>query len=482
MFLERLMKKSIIILSCILCIGIFSGCGNKNVEVSNDDNIVETLEAIEIITSEQLTEAVALTKQELVQWTDYVNSRENNAFLLSYYDKPNQIDLHELFYTGCGFDMEELTEKEIQQYLNWIEADEIYTDMTRITGKQVESVLKQRLGLTMEDMEHPLDWCYLKDSDVYLMQHGDTNVQSFICVEGKKNGNRVILDCFSKMTEKTCRVTLELSEDSSLWMFVSNIEITNEEVSVDNGEGLISDDSFEDNIFISDEAYMDVQNRLGEENAQQLRVFAENYEKWLPEEGETAGGTLGLAVYDLDKDGQLELMCALVQGTGLYACNRFYQAEVENGLVRELEQMSESEYLAFEIETKPPTQEWASAYEDEQGRILYMAADYGKAGMQSAACTEGYYYLENGKVVSEEICSYVVEYYESEDGIYTYYVPNSDESVEKEVWEIVKQDFPNGKKALDVNICWKSLYEEEIDGKKELEWFLLLAESLEGAI
>ena len=68
-------------------------------------------------------------------------------------------------------------------------------------------------------------------------------------------------------------------------------------------------------------------------------------------------------------DGQLELMCALVQGTGLYACNRFYQAEVENG-----------------------------------------------------------------------------------------------------------------KKALDVSICWKSLYEEEIAEKKVQGWFLLLAESLEGAV
>ena len=120
--------------------------------------------------------------------------------------------------------------------------------------------------------------------------------------------------------------------------------------------------------------------------------------------------------------------------------------------------------------------------QDEQGRILYMTADYGKAGMQSAACTEGYYYLENGKVVSEEICSYVVEYYESEDGIYTYYVPGSDEPVEKDIWEIAKQDFPNGKKALDVSICWKSLYEEEIAEKKVQGWFLLLAESLEGAV
>lgn len=478
MFLRRLMKKNIAILSCVLCIGIFSGCSNEKVEVSNDDNAVETED---VTTSEQITEEVALTDQELAQWTDYVNSRENNAFLLSYYEKPYQIDLNELFYTGCGLDMEHLTDKEIQEYLEWAGMDEIYTDFTRVTSEQIASVIKTRLGLSVEDMEKPLDWCYLVDSDAYVMQHGDTNAQNFECIAGSRKGNLVVLDCLM-VTGEICRVTLELSEDSSLWMFVSNIKIADNEVAADNDEGLIINDSTEDNIFISNEVYMDVQNRLGEENAKQLNVFAENYEKWIPEEGEIAGETLGLAVYDLDKDGQLELMWALVQGTGLFACNKFYQAEVENGLVRELEQESASEYLAFEIETKPPTTEWAAAYQDEEGRILYMTADYGKAGMQSAACTEGYYYLENGKVVSEGICSYVVEYYESEDGIYTYYAPGSDEPVEKDVWESLKQDFPNGKKAMDVNICWKSLYEEEIAEKKVQGWFLLLAESLEGAV
>ena len=123
MFLRKLMKKSIAILSCVLCIGIFSGCDNEEIEISNDDKIVET---VGITTSEQITEELVLTNQELAQWTD-------------------------------------------------------------------------------------------------------------------------------------------------------------------NNEGVISGDIFEDNIFISDEVYMDIQNRLGEENAQQLSVFAENYEKWIPEEGETAG-------------------------------------------------------------------------------------------------------------------------------------------------------------------------------------------------
>ncbi len=294
MIICRQKKNSISIwLLCAFCTTVLWGCGNKTVETQNE-NIVETAETVETTEIAETTEAsdaedvaetVALTEQELEQWTKYVNSRENNAFLLSYYDEPKQIDLNELFYTGCGLDMEELTDKEVQEYLEWTEMDEIYTDVTRITGEQIASVLKQRLGLTMEDMEQPLEWCYLVNSDIYVMQHGDTNVQIFTCIAGSRMGNQVVLDCLSQMTEEICRVTLELPENSEIWMFVSNKAVMDEPVETDHSESIGYGENFEDSIFISDEAYMEVYDRLGEENAQQLRVFAENFERWLPEEG-----------------------------------------------------------------------------------------------------------------------------------------------------------------------------------------------------
>ena len=484
MIICRQKKKSISIwLLCVFCITVLGGCGTRTVETQND-NIAETTETVETAEasdSEAVAETVALTEQELEQWTNYVNSRENNAFLLSYYDEPKQIDLNELFYTGCGLDMEELTDKEVQEYLEWTGMDEVYTEFTRITGEQVATVLKSRLGLTMEEMEKPLEWCYLTESDAYVMQHGDTNAQNFKCIAGSRTVNQVVLDYLS-VTGCISRVTLELPENSEIWRFVSNQAVMDETVETDNNESTIYDGNYEDSIFISDEAYMEVYDRLGEENAQQLRVFAENFERWLPEEGATAGGTLGIAVYDLDKDGQLELMCALVQGTGLYACNTFYHAEVENGEVFELDQKASPIELAFEIDRIPSSEGWANAYEDEQGRILYMSVDYGRAGMWSASCTEGYYYLENEEVVSVPIRSYVLEYDENEEEIYTYYLSDWDTPIEKEEWEKAGQNFLTDKEALDVSICWKSLYETEIAEKKASGWFLLLAESLDGAV
>lgn len=253
---------------CAFCATVLLGCNSRAVETQNDN----TADTTETSASEAVAETVALTEQELAQWTDYVNSRENNAFLLTYYDEPKQIDLNELFYTGCGLDMEELTDKEVQEYLEWEEMDEVYTEFTRITGKQIASVLKLRLGLTMEDMEQPLEWCYLKDSDAYVMQHGDTNAQNFICIAGSRTGNQVVLDCLSEMTGWICRVTLVLPENSEIWMFVSNEMIMNEPAGANNSESAIYSENFEDSIFISDEAYMEVYSRLGEGNAKQLRL------------------------------------------------------------------------------------------------------------------------------------------------------------------------------------------------------------------
>lgn len=451
MTIHNLKKKCLsLILLCILCSAILLGCGIKETTQHEKEQPGTDAE----------TETKILTDQELAQWTAYVNARENNGFLLSFYDRPQQIDLGELFYSGCGLDQEELSPEETKEYLELTEMEEIYTDVIRITGEQIESVLKQRLGLTPADMEKPLEWCYLAASDAYVVQHGDTNAQNFTCISGTQTGNQVILDCLSGMTGETCRVTLKLPDGKDIWMFVSN--------------KALSTAAFDDGSFISDAAYQDVVSRLGEENALQLRTFAENYQEWLPAEDDIAPGVMNFAVYDLDGDGQPELMHAQIQGTGLYACNFFYQADVENGQVHELNQQTPEDGFALEIaQTK--------AYTDQQGKIFYMASDYGRAGAQFSSCTDGYYYLENGTVISKAIRSYTLEYNEKEEETYTYYLIDQEKPVTKSEWEAASRAFLDGKTTADSSICWKDLPVEEIAEKTARDWFLLLAESLEEA-
>ena len=482
MLFRQKRKYIIVLLLCTFCIAVFAGCSNSADDPLNNDTVDTTENTAESPAPENTPEPVVLTEQELAQWTDYVNSRENNAFLLSYYDEPSTIDLNELFYTGCGLDMENLSDKEVQEYLAWAGADEVYTEFTRLTGEQIASVLKLRLGLTLEDMAQPFEWCYLAESDAYVMQHGDTNTQNFTCIAGIQTGNQVVLDCLSQMTGSVCRVTLVLPENSEIWMFVSNKAVTGEITNTDDSDISNDNEAFEDSIFISDEAYNDVYYRLGAQNAEQLRVFAENYDRFLPEEGMLAGGSLGIAVCDLDRDGQLELMCTFVQGSLLFSWNVFFHADVENGQLIELDLTPSPGDLAFEIEHPLFSEEWANAYQDDQGRILYIAADYARLGMQLSFRTDGYYYLENEEVVSVPLRSYLLELNEEGEETCTYFLPGSDSPVTKEDWENAGKAFLNGKTALDVSICWKDVYETEISEKKVLGWFLLLAESLSGAV
>lgn len=243
---------------------------------------------------------------------------------------------------------------------------------------------------------------------------------------------------------------------------------------VESSAGEETEETFEDSIFISDEVYMDAVSSLGEENALQLRTFAENYQQWVPEEGEIFLGATGFAICDLDGDGHLELLRTQVQGTGLYAVNSFYQADVDNGQVYELEQQTSPEELAFEIGGQ------TEVYTDQEGSVFYMAADYGKAGLQFSSCTEGYYYLKNKTIISEKIRSYTLEYDEMGKGTYTYYLSGQEMPVTESEWAAARQTFLENKTLMDSAICWRELYGEEITAKKVQGWFLLLAESLRG--
>ena len=86
--------------------------------------------------------------------------------------------------------------------------------------------------------------------------------------------------------------------------------------------------------------------------AEQIQLFVAEKDVWLQEDFGPYG--VSVAVYDLDGDGVLELMTTVVQGTGLYALNNFYQADLENGCLVELKQGPEDllEYGSYH-QTEP---------------------------------------------------------------------------------------------------------------------------------
>ena len=217
--------------------------------------------------------------------------------------------------------------------------------------------------------------------------------------------------------------------------------------------------------------------------AEQIQLFVAEKDVWLSEDFGPYG--VSVAVYDLDGDGVLELMTTVVQGTGLYALNNFYQADLENGCLVELEQGPEEllEYGGVGLELASYGYEQRNnAYVDENGRMMYSAVDYGRAGMAFSSCAEGVYYLENGVVMTQLIRSYTTDFTENEDGVDTYYVSDKEESVTKEEWEAEYDNFTANKEVKKVTIGWKDFLQDEMLEFSSEEWIDILTSSLEEAV
>lgn len=217
--------------------------------------------------------------------------------------------------------------------------------------------------------------------------------------------------------------------------------------------------------------------------AAQIQLFVEEKDVWIQEDFGPYG--VSLAVYDLDGDGILELMTTVTQGTGLFAYNNFYQADLENGCLVEVQQGPEDllEYggLGFELASYGYERE-DKAYVDENGSIMYPAVDYGRAGMAFSSCAEGVYYLENGVVMNQIIRSYTTEYTEDEDGVVTYYVADNEEPVTKEEWEAEYDNFIANKEEKEINIGWKDYLLDEMLELSNEEWSQVLTSSWEEAV
>lgn len=236
-------------------------------------------------------------------------------------------------------------------------------------------------------------------------------------------------------------------------------------------------------IISNESSVVEIEEETTDTYAEQIHLFAEQKDIWLQEDWGPYAASV--AIYDLDRDGILELMTTVTQGTGLYAYNNFYQADVENGCILELkqgpEEMLECSGLGWEL-TSYGYERRDKAYVDENGRIYYPAVDYGRAGIAFSSYTEGLYYLENGVVMNLEIRSCTTDFTENEDGVETYYVPNEQEPVAREEWEAEYEKFIEGKEHQKINIAWKEFYEEEVPSISEEEWLEILTKSWQQAL
>ena len=136
------------------------------------------------------------------------------------YDKPENIDLGELFYCEGTT---QFSDEELKAVLGYSGSEDLPCPAYKLTAAEIDRVLLQYTGLTLEQTNKVgLDmFTYSADYDAYYFEHGDTNYcGDLMFLSGTREGNTVKLYCSDAGSSWTC-VTLEEQEDGN-WWFVSN--------------------------------------------------------------------------------------------------------------------------------------------------------------------------------------------------------------------------------------------------------------------
>ncbi|MBQ6590075.1 MAG: hypothetical protein IJH93_00805 [Lachnospiraceae bacterium] len=149
----------------------------------------------ESLTAAEENQALTRLDAETLQnMEDYLNGMENYGFLLSCYEKPEDIDLSMVFYSGAGYPQGKLEDKEEKLLLDRMDCEEFVTPVTKVPEDYIQDLLARKAGITMEESVKGLDgWSHIGRYHAYYHAHGDTNYRKVDCLDGWQQGDTFIL-------------------------------------------------------------------------------------------------------------------------------------------------------------------------------------------------------------------------------------------------------------------------------------------------
>ena len=117
-------------------------------------------------------------------------------FLTSTYDRPEDVDMYQLFYNGAAVE-QKTTPAERQAVVDTgYSGYDPEVDLLKITTEQVDYVLTAWLGLTLAETDalNMGSFTYLADYDAYYHFHGDTNAPGYVqFYAGEQEGDTIAL-------------------------------------------------------------------------------------------------------------------------------------------------------------------------------------------------------------------------------------------------------------------------------------------------
>ena len=135
--------------------------------------------------------------QTLEMLQNYLNEDSSYGFLLSSYDIPEEIDLNQVFYSGAGYEQKELTKKEKELLLQRIPQDEISTPVVKVTDEQVDTLLRQKAGITYDEAKKSFKeedgWEHIGRMEAWYALRGDSNRMYAQCTDAWQQGDLYII-------------------------------------------------------------------------------------------------------------------------------------------------------------------------------------------------------------------------------------------------------------------------------------------------
>ena len=160
------------------------------------------------------------------EWFNEDDFNIRNQFLNSLYDRPEDIDLYNLFYCGSGLP-ETISDQELAEEGNWATDGELICPLEKNSRANMDAVLTQYAGLTVEETNQVglEGFSYREEYDAWYHAHGDTNYYPQVDITaGRRQGDLIHL--YYRETFRPDRgdwgcVTLRDLGDGNYW-FASN--------------------------------------------------------------------------------------------------------------------------------------------------------------------------------------------------------------------------------------------------------------------
>ena len=139
---------------------------------------------------EKKAEVKKLTDEECRKMELFLNDEGSYGFLLSVYEKPQDLDAEQVFYIGAGLAEFGIPEEEREAYLEETGKEEA-PNLFRLSSQQISDHLQYRAGISLEELSSQPDWVYLEDYDAYYQAHGDedTNICRFEVTDAAVQGD-----------------------------------------------------------------------------------------------------------------------------------------------------------------------------------------------------------------------------------------------------------------------------------------------------